>query len=47
MEILKDADVSLTVNLTANTSDDVSEECSVTKQRNKRTRQFIDKGKKV
>ena len=47
MEVLKDADVSLTVNLTAKTSDEVSEECSVTKQRNKRTHHFIDKGKKV
>ena len=49
MEVLKDADVSLTVNLTVNTSDKVSKERSVTttnQQCNKRTRHFINKGKR-
>ena len=50
MEILNDVDVSLTVNLTASTLHEVSEDCFVTatnQQQNKRTRQFIDKEKKV
>lgn len=54
MEVLNDVDVSLTINLTTNTSHQVSEDYSVTainKFHKKRTRQLarqlIDKGKKV
>jgi len=50
MELLTDVDVSLTINLTANISNEVSEDCSAVANhphRNKRTRQFKNKGRKV
>ena len=50
MEVLNDVDVDVTVNLTANTSYEVSGESSTIApnlQRNKRSRQFLDKVKKV
>ena len=50
MEILNDVDIDVTVNLTANTSHEVLGECSTTAptlQRNKRSRQFLDRVKKV